>query len=272
VIVGSNDFERRRWNDERWAALWPRRERLTDPVTEHLLDALALRPGERVLEVGSGGGKAALAAARAVGAEGSVVGADLSAPLNKLAEQRRGEAGAENVRFCLADMQTDAVGGGPFDAAMSQFGVMFFDEPTVAFSNIRAHLEPDGRIAFACWQSIEQNPWFFGPAIQSFVPPPPEPPPGKSPTGPFTLADPEQTTAILETAGFTDVRRTPHRLDVVAPEDSILDEAQLIFLGVSEDELQAAKDAVVAYMKPLKLDGDLARFPLAFQIFQARNQ
>src|SRR2546430_3266911 len=46
------------------------------------------RPGERVLEVGSGGGKAALAAADAIGSTGAVVGADLSAPLNRLAEQR----------------------------------------------------------------------------------------------------------------------------------------------------------------------------------------
>jgi SAM-dependent methyltransferase len=142
--VGANEFERRRWNDESWAALWPRRERLTDKVTEYLLAALALRAGERVLEVGSGGGKAALAAAEAVGGKGAVVGADLSAPLNRLAEQRVSEAGAGNVMFCLADVQTDTVEGGPFDAAMSQFGVMFFDEPIVAFSNIHAHLE-------ACW-------------------------------------------------------------------------------------------------------------------------
>ena len=95
--------------------MWPRRERLTDKVTEYLLAALALRAGERVLEVGSGGGKAALAAAEAVGGKGAVVGADLSAPLNRLAEQRVSEAGAGNVTFCLADVQTDTVEGGPFE-------------------------------------------------------------------------------------------------------------------------------------------------------------
>ncbi len=267
--MGANEFERRRWNDEGWAALWPRRERLTDKVTEYLLAALALRAGERVLEVGSGGGKAALAAAEAVGGKGAVVGADLSALLNRLAEQRVSEAGAGNVTFCLADVQTDTVEGGPFDAAMSQFGVMFFDEPIVAFSNIRAHLKPAGRIAFACWQSSEQNPWFFAPAIAQFLPPPPEPEPGKSSTGPFALADPEQTTAVLHAAGFTHVDRTPHALEVEAPEDSIVDEAQLVFMGVPEERLSAAKVAVDQHMQQFRIDAQRSRFPLAFQIFKA---
>jgi SAM-dependent methyltransferase len=272
VVVGANEFERRRWNDERWAALWPRRERLTDKVTAYLLAAVALRPGERVLEVGSGGGKAALAAADAVGSTGAVVGADLSAPLNRLAELRAREAGANNVGFCLADVQTDKLEGGPFDVAMSQFGVMFFDEPIIAFANIRAHLKREGRIVFACWQSSEQNPWFFAPAVAPFVPPPPEPEPGKRPTGPFALADPEQTTAILQAAGFTDVRRTPHEIDVEAPEDSIVDEAQLAFMGVPEEKLSAAKVAVDEHMQRFRIDAQLSRFPLAFQIFQASNR
>jgi SAM-dependent methyltransferase len=269
--VGANEFERRRWNDERWAAVWPRRERLTDKVTGYLLAAVALRPGERVLEVGSGGGKAALAAADAVGSTGAVVGADLSAPLNQLAEQRARALGAGNVRFCLADVQTDKLEGGPFDVAMSQFGVMFFDEPVIAFANIRAHLKPDGRIVFACWQSSEQNPWFFAPAVAPFVPPPPPPEPGKSQTGPFALADPEQTSAILHAAGFTDVGRTPHEIEVEVPEDSIVDEAQLAFMGVPEEKLSAARAAVNHHMQRFRIDTQLSRFPLGFQIFQAGN-
>ena len=171
--MATNELERRRWNDERWTAAWPKREAITDAVTTFVLEAAAPQPGERVLDVGCGGGNLTLAAAAAVGVQGAVVGADLSESLSALARRRAGEAQASNVTICLADMQAEMVDGGPFDVAVSQFGVMFFDAPAAAFANIRAHLRPGGRIAFACWQSMERNPWFVAPAIAEFVPPPP---------------------------------------------------------------------------------------------------
>jgi SAM-dependent methyltransferase len=265
----TNEAEHRRWNDEYFASQWPKRERLTDRVTEYLLDVLALRPGERVLDIGCGGGKTSIAAARAVGPDGSVVGADVSAPLNALARQRAGEAQVENLSFQVVDVQTDAIDGAPFDVAMSQFGVMFFDEPVTAFTNIRAQLRPAARIAFACWQAAELNPWFFASAVSQWVPRPPEPEPGKSPTGPFALADAERTAGILEAAGFTDVVRAAHALDVDVPEDTIVDEHMLAFMGVPEEELGAAWAALDAHMQQFRLDSGLSRFPLRFQLFQA---
>src|SRR5258708_25741036 len=77
----ANQAERQRWNNERWAEMWPRRERLTDQITPFLLDALALHLGERVLDVGSGGGKAPLTASAVVGEQGAVVGAAIPAPV-----------------------------------------------------------------------------------------------------------------------------------------------------------------------------------------------
>ncbi len=265
----ANELERRRWNDAYFTSLWPKRERLTDSVTPYLLDALALRPGEHVLDVGCGGGKAAIEAARAVGPDGSVVGADVSAPLSRLAEQRAAEAGVENVVFRVVDVQTDPVDGAPFDVAMSQFGVMFFDEPVTAFTNIRVQLGPGARLVFACWQSADSNPWLPFPIVAGFVPPPPDPEPGKSPTGPFALADPARTTGILESAGFVDVVRTAHALDVEVPEDSVIDDDQLAFMGVPEPELEAARATLDAHLQQFRLDSGLSRFPLRFQLFRA---
>jgi SAM-dependent methyltransferase len=270
-MMETNQAERQRWNDERWAAMWPRRERLTDEVTAFVLDAAALAPGQRVLDVGCGGGRTSLAAAQAVGAEGSVVGADLSTPLTALANRRAAEAGAENVTFRVVDMQTDTVEGGPFDVALSQFGVMFFDEPVTAFANIRSHLKPGGRIVFACWQTADRNPWFVAPAIAELVPQPPPPAPGKSPTGPFALGDPARTTGILRSAGFLEVHRTAHEITVEAPPDSVVDEAQLVLMGVPDDKIAVAHTAVDEYMRQFVLSPTLSRFPLAFQVFQATN-
>jgi SAM-dependent methyltransferase len=269
--VTANEVERQRWNDELWTAVWPRRERFTDAVSPSLLDAAALQPGERVLDVGSGGGKTSLAAGLAVGADGAVLGADFSVALCELATRRATEAGATNVTFRVVDMQTGALGGEPFDVALSQFGVMFFDEPVTAFANIRAHLRPGGRLAFACWQPIDRNPWFFAPAVAEFLPPPPPPAPGKSPTGPFALGDLERTTEILLSAGFADVRSTAHELAVEVPEDSVVDKAQLEFMGVPPDHLDVAMTAVAEYMSQFVVSPTLSRFPLAFQVFEATN-
>jgi SAM-dependent methyltransferase len=267
--MASNEVERRRWNDERWYLVWPKRERFTNEVTGYLLDALAPAPGERIFDIGSGGGTATLAAAAAVGDDGSVVGVDISASLCRLAAERATAAGTANVRFEVADVQTEAIAGAPFDAAMSQFGVMFFNEPVTAFRNIHAQLHAGGRIAFACWQPAEANPWFYASALAGFVPPTPQPEPGKSATGPFTLADPEHTTGILEHAGFANIRRTPYELETVAPEDTVVDEDQLLFLGVTDDQLPAASDAVSRHLSRFRIDDQYSRFPLAFQIYTA---
>ena len=177
----ANESEARRWNDPGWAGSWPKRERLTAGVSPYLLKALDARQGQRLCDIGSGGGQLALALAAEVGPEGEVVGLDLSAPLTKLAAGRAAEAGAGNVRFVQVDVQTDAFVGEPFDQAVSQFGVMFFDEPTKAFRAVRALLRPSGRLVFACWQGVEHNPWHVATALRSFLPAPPTPAPGKSP-------------------------------------------------------------------------------------------
>jgi SAM-dependent methyltransferase len=268
--VETNEAERRRWNDERWASLWPKRERMTDAVSPFVLEAAALRPGERVLDIGCGGGRLSLAAARAVGAGGSVVGADLSEPLGALAEQRAREAGADNVEFRRLDMQTERIPGEPFAAAISQFGVMFFDDPVTAFRNVREQLVPDGRIAFACWQRLEDNPWHFASAVAEFLPPAPASTAGSIPPGPFSLADPARTAGILTSAGFGDVHRTPHAITVDVPEDAIFDDIQLTLMGIPPERQEPAVAAVRAYLRQFALHGGLARLPLGFQVFRAR--
>jgi len=101
-------------------------------------------------------------------------------------------------------------------------GTKALDEPVTAFVNIAHHLRRGGRVGFACWQSAERNPWFFAFALARFLQPVPPPAEGKSPTGPFALADPERTAGILRDAGFSDIRRTAIEFTVDLPEDAAM--------------------------------------------------
>jgi SAM-dependent methyltransferase len=242
--VETNAAERRRWNDEYWASVWPKREQLTSAVTDILLGHVGLIAGEKVLDVGSGGGTTSVAASGLVGDDGLVVGADISTFLVALAQQRALDQGAANISFSVADVQQDTIPGGPFDVAISQFGVMFFDEPATAFANIRRHLIPGGRLSFACWQSVEKNPWFVGPVLAAYVSSPPPPAPGKSPTGPFSLSYPDQVDEILLSAGWKNVERVPYELVVNVDREAIVDDEQLTFLGVPQSSLQNARQSV----------------------------
>lgn len=269
--MAANQAERQRWNDPFWSEYWPKRERFTESVTPLLLRALDLKPGERVLDIGCGGGPATSAAAAIVGSAGQAVGADISAPLVELARSRVAASRIQNASFQIRDVQQDRVDGGPFDVAMSQFGVMFFDEPKTAFANIRAHLAPDGRLGFACWQSPAKNPWHVAPVLADVLPPLPQAAPGKSSTGPFVFADPDYVHGILQAAGFASIAVAFHDYSIEAPESATIDDAQLVFVGVAPEKMSQARAAVDKHMTPFRLASGLCRYPLAVQIFTARN-
>jgi len=266
----SNEAERDRWNDEYWTSAWPKREAMTSVVTGDLLDALAPAGGERILEVGSGGGTATLAISRRL-ANGSVVGADISESLVALARSRAAERGADNVTFVVADAQVDTVAGAPFDAVTSQFGVMFFDEPVRAFSNLRAQTVARGRLAFVCWGPVERNPWFLGGVIAPYLEPPTPPPPGKSATGPFALSDVTQTVAMLESAGWTEVNCVAHAATSAIAPDVLMDDDYLRFMGVSPDDLATVRAAVDEHLSPFTGADGLLRAPLVFLVVTGRN-
>jgi len=267
-MSATNELEQRRWNDEHWAAVWPRREQLTSAVTDLLLAHLAPVEGQRVLDVGSGGGTTAFAVAGRVGASGSVLGADISVPLVRFAGDRARDLGLANVTFTVADVQQDPLPDGPFDAVVSQFGVMFFDEPPVAFSNIRAHAAPGARLAFACWQPADRNPWWAGHAVRHFVAPPEPPPPGKVVGGPFALGDPDHSSAILAAAGWTNVERTPYLVSVAVEREALmLDEMQMEFMGITD--LAGAAAALEQHLGGLRRDDGRYDAALAFQILTA---
>ncbi len=267
----ANEAETRRWNDEGWAAAWPKRERLTEAVSSYLLRTVDARPGQRVCDIGCGGGALTIALAGIVGADGEAVGIDISAPLLALARSRADETGTSNAQFVKMDVQVGFLGLPPFDLAVSQFGVMFFDEPMVAFGSIRDALVPGGRLVFACWQAVERNRWHVGTALRPLLRPPPVPAPGKSPVGPFVFGDDEYVGELLESAGFSPVASTPHETTVRAPASAVVDRSLLQFMGIPPEREDEALAIVERHLEQFAVGPDEYDFPLAFWVFEAVN-
>jgi hypothetical protein len=122
-------------------------------------------------------------------------------------------AGLTNATFEQADAQVHAFDEGAYDAVISRFGIMFFEDPVAAFTNLHRAAGDNSRLAFVCWQERMANEWMTVPlgALVQHVPPAPMPPPGAP--GMFGLAEPDHTRRILEQAGWReisiDARSTP---------------------------------------------------------------
>ena len=265
----ANEGEARRWNHPDWVTAWPNRERLTNAASPFLLDAARARAGQTVCDVGCGGGSLSLSLAEAVAPEGEVVGIDISGPLLELARRRAAEAQQPNVRFVEMDMQTGGGEPGPFDLAVSQFGVMFFDEPRAALAAVRRRLKVGGRLVFACWTDIERNPWHVRTALRSLLPPPKLPAPGKSPVGPFTFGDEEYVRDLLAGAGFGRVNSRAHEIVVRGPASAVVDRSLLSFMGVTPESEDEAGRQVESHLAQFEVGPDDYEYPLSFRIFDA---
>jgi SAM-dependent methyltransferase len=191
-----------------WAEVREPLEQQLAPLGRKALAALAPRPGERVLDIGCGWGETALELARAVAPDGTVVGIDLSAAVLALAPQTA--KGCERVRFVQGDAQVFPFEPASFDAAFSRFGVMFFADPAAAFLNIHRGLKPNGRLAFVCWRTLEENPLDILPLRAASAHLPPQLAHDPDAPGPFAFADPDRVRGILAAAGFKKIEIAPH--------------------------------------------------------------
>jgi len=258
------------WNGEtgqNWVSHDALMEAMLQPLGEAVMDSLSLQPGEHVLDIGCGCGHTSLSLADRVGAEGSVTGIDISAPMLAVASQLAAEHNTwhNSVQFLEADAQTHRFTPESYDAAFSRFGVMFFEDPVGAFTNIRASLRPSGRLAFCCWQPRAVNPFMTVPAMAALelLPAPPEIPP-RTP-GPFAFEEADYVTEILNKAAFEHVAVTPLRQPLTFGRGMSLEDIveRLVEIGpiaqmvreAPEDLQQPVRDKVVDAVAPFYQDG-----------------
>ena len=211
----ANAAQHEYWNTvagPRWVGFAGFVERRVQAVNDLLLGRSAVASGERALEIGCGTGAATIPFAEAVGAQGRVVGVDISQPMLAGARKRVAESGLHNITLLEADAQTHPFEPESFDLITSRFGVMFFADPTAAFKNLLPAARPNGRLCFACWASLEDNQHWMIPyevALRHLGPPAPKDP--RAP-GPMAFSDPDYVRAFLSAAGFGAIeihRETP---------------------------------------------------------------
>ena len=183
--------------------------------TKALLELQPARPGERVLDVATGPGVVALAAALQVGPQGSVVATDLAPEWEPHIQRRADELGLDNVTFRAMGAESLDLPDDSFDVAYCQFGLMFVPDPVQALREMRRVLKPGGRLGAVVWSTPDRVPCFtlFSRRLAHFTPP--DAPERLLPT-PLALGEPGLIERHATAAGFQHVTAERRTLDFVS--------------------------------------------------------
>ncbi len=197
-----------------WGAVAPGWEQNADFVdrragrlTATMLEAAALEPGDRVLELACGPGGLGIAAAERVGAEGEVVLSDVVPQMTTIAATRASARGLGNVSTLDLDLERIDQPDESYDAVLCREGIMLVPDHEGAAGEIRRVLYPGGRAVVSVWGPREHNPWLgamldaVGAQLGGTFPPPGVP-------GPFALDGRDKLLAVLSGVGFDDIEIT----------------------------------------------------------------
>ncbi len=257
-----------------WVSIDTYLDNMLRPLSDVAIQAAAAKPGMRILDVGCGCGPTSIQMARQ-GAD--VLGVDISEAM--IAQANHHAEGIDHVAFSVADAATDSYAG-DFDVVFSRFGIMFFADPELAFTNLRSALKPGGRLNVLCWREVPKNPWIgaIAQAIAPFQPDDVVQPDPQDP-GPFAFADTEYFSNILTRAGFTDAEFTSVEkpLNMGSTVDEVLQMQHQVgplsrlLEDVDEATGEAAIDAVRQVLEGMKTSEGI-HLPGAAWLVTARNQ
>jgi ubiquinone/menaquinone biosynthesis C-methylase UbiE len=141
------------------AWLYERGDRDAWQQPARVVEALALRPGDRVADVGSGGGYFTRRLAKAVEPGGRVYAVDVDAGINDLLERKLVEEGVRNVSVVLATPADPGLPAGGVDLIFTSNTYHHLPEPSVYFETVKKALGPRGRVAIVEYDPAKAG-WF----------------------------------------------------------------------------------------------------------------
>lgn len=171
--------------------------RFTEVVTR-CIELAALRPGEAVLDLGTGTGSVAVLAARPVGTDGTVVGVDISPEMLDLARARISGLGLVNIELREGRAEEIPSDDAAFDVLIASLSLMYSIDREAAAAECARVLRPGGRFVAAVWAGPDEADIVrFQQTAGSFAPPPPV-----SGVGPGAMADPRPFVDRLREVGI----------------------------------------------------------------------
>jgi 2-polyprenyl-3-methyl-5-hydroxy-6-metoxy-1,4-benzoquinol methylase len=178
------------------------------PFAEDLVGRAGLEQGMSVLDVACGTGALSRAAARCVGANGRVVGVDLSPGMLAVAAAHAPASDAAPIAYLEGDAGDLRVSARQFDAVLCQQGLQFFADRHAALRAMSAAVVPGGRVALATWTEREEAVAFaaLAEALELYV----GSDAGARMRQPWALEDPSALAGLLEDAGLDQIEVFQH--------------------------------------------------------------
>ena len=176
------------------------------PPSRQLVELAGLRPGDRVLDLGSGRGASLLPAAEAVGPEGEVIGVDLAPTMIRSTADEARRRGFAWVRMTRGDAEHPDFPENSFDVVIAGFIVFFLDDPAAAVARWSRLLRPGGRLVLSTFAELtDAERAMYGAieeALRPFRPPVEE---DDVPGSTDPTRTPEWVTALFTDADLDDV-------------------------------------------------------------------
>jgi ubiquinone/menaquinone biosynthesis C-methylase UbiE len=126
---------------------------------DRVIQSLQIRPGDRVADLGSGGGYFAFALARAVGPAGKLYAVDVDEDMTMLVAEKANKEGVENIEVILASPDDPRLPAAGVDLIFTSNTYHHIDERARYFANLRKYLRPNGRIAII---EFDRRGWLEG--------------------------------------------------------------------------------------------------------------